>query len=526
MESQIQNVATDSIGGGITGKGAGGEVTPKQKLWLKRIKAEQKVHKDFRDRAEKVEEVFRRDKTDEDLYVPLYWQVVNIEHAGVYSNQPVPDVRPRNDPQDPLMRSIAQIISRGLAYCVDQPSFDDNMHRAVDDYLAMGMGIPRVKVDSIIETNTIDVPIFEDQMVETPPVDIGGGMMMEQMPMMQSVQVGTEQQEEETTKDQSIRWEYVPWSCFGYEPCNNWKHADWEYFRHKMTRQETIDRWGEPVAATSSDSEGNSRNESLSKKTVDIYEIWDKKNRQVLFLAEGENDILEIIDDPLELIAFFPNPCPMMMNLPSDELIPQSDYDYIEPYDVEINRLQIRRMALLDQLRATGAYDIGLPELGDMFENEDGEYTGIANLMQRLAAAGGADSIIYHLPLSEKAGVIQQLTEQIQFVRSQVDEVLGISDIVRGVTAASETATAQEIKGRWVGVRLTRKRECVQFTVRSMMRITAQLLVSHITPENLERMTQMQITDQMIGILNDADVGVLSDAVCEVLEKQGFMVHP
>jgi hypothetical protein len=88
-------------------------------------------------------------------------------------------------------------------------------------------------------------------------------------------------------------------------------------------------------------------------------------------------------------------------------------------------------------------------------------------------------------------------------VRGQVDEVLGISDIVRGVTAASETATAQEIKGRWVGVRLTRKRECVQYTIREMMRIMAQLLISHITPENLQRMTQMQITEEMMNIMQD-----------------------
>jgi len=501
MEENVQNVATDSIGGGITGK-TSGKQSSEQKTWLKRIKAEQKCHKDFRERAEKVEEIFRRDTGDEELYVPLYWQVVNIEHVGVYSNQPVPDVRPRNDPQNPVMRDVAQIISRGLSYCVDQPSFDENMHRAVDDYLAMGLGVPRVKVDSIIETNTIDVPIFEDQMVANPS-DPMGSMPQVFPPQMQSVQVGTEQQQEDTTKDQSIRWEYVPWSCFGYEPTNNWKHCDWEYFRHKMTQKQIIERWGEPVAASKGDDAGKQKTNSYLKKTYDIYEIWDKKNRQVLFLAEGEDEILETIDDPLELLGFFPNPCPMMMNLPSDELIPQSDYDYIEAYDVEINRLQMRRMGLLDQLRATGAYDAGLPELADMMENEDGEYTSVANLLPRLAAAGGKEALFYHLPLTEKAGVIQQLTEQIQFVRSQVDEVLGISDIVRGVTAASETATAQEIKGRWVGVRLTRKRETVQYTVREMMRITSQLLVSHITPENLQRMTQMEITDQTIQILND-----------------------
>ncbi len=532
MEENVQNVATDSIGAGITGQSPG-SAGKEQNLWVKRLKAEQKCHKDFRDRAEKVEEIFRRDCTDDELYVPLYWQVVAVEHSGVYSNQPVPDVRPRNDPQNPLMREIAAIIQKGLAYCVDQPSFDENMHRVVDDYLAMGLGVPRVKIESIIETTMVETPVFEDMMVETPPVDLGGGMTLPQAPTMQEVQVGTRMEEEKTTKDQTLNWEFVPWNCFGYEPCNNWKHCDWIYYRHPMTMDEIIDRWGRPIAATKG-AEGKGEDGKWKSKTYDIYEVWDKKNRKVLFIAFGEKEPMQVIQDPLELIGFYPSPTPMMMNLPSDELIPQADYDYIEAYDVEINRLQIRRMGLLEQLKATGAYDSGLPELSDMMENGDGEFTPVANLIQRVTAAGGADGAFFFLPLTEKAGVIQQLTEQIQFVRSQVDEVLGISDIVRGVTSASETATAQEIKGRWVGVRLTRKRETVQYTVREMMRITAQLLVSHITPENLERMTQMQISEQAIGILTDdimmefavdieSDSTVAKDEQAEMQTKQEML---
>jgi hypothetical protein len=489
MEENVQDNVADSIGAGITGKG--GSQSKLQKLWLKRLSKEEKCHKDFRDRSRKVEEVFRRNP-EEPLYVPLYWQVVAVEHSGVYSNQPVPDVRPRNEPNHPVMKDVARIIERGLNFCIDQPSFDETMHRSVDDYLAMGLGIPRVKVDSIINTNYHTVPVYKEVIVGFDAVG---------MPINQTQQVGEEIQEEETIGDQYVRWEYVPWDCFGWEPGNNWKATEWVYYRHCMTQDQIIERFGRPVSASRKDRE--SGDDSWRKKTFDIYEIWCKKKKEVIFLAKGENEPLEVIPDPMELVNFFPSPQAMMMNLPSDKLVPQADYDYIESYDVEINRLQERRMGLLEQLRAAGAVDQGLPELAEMFENEDGEYTQIQNLMGRLSQAGGPDNAIYHLPLQEKAVVLQQLTEQIQFIRAQVDEVLGISDIVRGVTAASETATAQEIKGRWVGVRLTRKRECVQYTVRDMLRITAQLLASHITPANLQRMTQMQITDQMVQILND-----------------------
>ena len=41
----------------------------------------------------------------------------------------------------------------------------------------------------------------------------------------------------------------------------------------------------------------------------------------------------------------------MMMNVESQELIPKPDYDYIEAYDMELNRLQERRMGLLEQIK-------------------------------------------------------------------------------------------------------------------------------------------------------------------------------
>ena len=75
-----------------------------QKKWLRRLSDEQTSHKKFRDRSTEVERVYRAELEDKP-YVPLYWQVCAVEHTGVYSNQPVPDVRPRNEERDPLKRS-------------------------------------------------------------------------------------------------------------------------------------------------------------------------------------------------------------------------------------------------------------------------------------------------------------------------------------------------------------------------------------------------------------------------------------
>jgi hypothetical protein len=459
-----------------------------QKVWLQRIKREEKTHDKFRENSRKVEKVFRGTVDDGTLYVPLYWSVVGVEHVGVYSNQPVPDVRPRNDPQNPTFRAIATCIRRGLSYCIDHPSFDASMHRSVDDFLAMGLGTLRIKVDSIMNKETSRAPIMGQIQTPAGPVE---------------AQVGSREVVNESMGDQTVRWEYVPWARFGWEPCNDWKHCNWIYFRHRMTALQIKKRFGRMVAASKDDKDRGNDPGQWKQQTWDIYEIWDKTKRQVVFLAKGESQPVQVIEDPLELIDFWPIPGMMNTNLPSEELIPKADYDYIKHYDAELNRLQERRMSILEQIKASGAYDKGLPELKGILELDDGEMMPIPNLLQRMAAAGGTDGFLWFQPITEKMEALRVITEQMMVVKGQVDEILGISDIVRGVTVASETATAQEIKGRWVGVRLTRKRETVIYTVKQMMRMMSQLLVSHITPQNLQRMTQMEITEEMMNIMQD-----------------------
>jgi hypothetical protein len=463
-------------------------VSQSQKVWLQRLSREEKTHEDFRDRSRDVEKIFRADLSEENLYVPMYWSVVGVEHVGVYSNQPVPDVRARNESQNPVYKSIATAIRRGLAYCIDHPSFDASMHRSIDDFLAMGLGTLRVKVDSIMSKTTTRVPIFGT--VQTP---MGP----------QEVEVGGREEVDEQIGDQTVRWEYVPWARFGWEPCNEWKHCSWIYFRHRMTMLQIKKRFGRTISASKDEKDRSGDPGSWKQQTYDIYEIWDKTKREVVFLAKGEDEPIEVREDPLELIDFWPIPEAMMTNLPSEELIPQADYDYIEHYDRELNRLQERRMSLLEQIKAAGAYDSGIEELKGILELEDGQMLPITNMQQRFAAAGGAEGFMWFLPIQEKVQALMTITEQMMVIKGQVDEILGISDIVRGVTAASETATAQEIKGRWVGVRLTRKRETVIYTVKQMMRMMAQLLVSHITPDNLQRMTQLPITQEMMDVMQD-----------------------
>jgi hypothetical protein len=462
-----------------------------QKLWLRRIKNEERDHKDFRDRGKEISDVYEDDIGGKQLYVPLLWSVVQVEHSGIYSSQPVPDIRPNNDDNNPIFEDAAQVLDRGIGYYADQQSFDACMHRAVDDFLVRGLGIPRLKVESEIVEQ------------EGAPVMTPGPPIMTPMGPQPGPPVPQPGEMEKAVGNQSMRWSYTPWNRFGWEPCNSWDDCDFIYFRHPMTQAQCKKRFGQTVKGSKNDGvTSHSKEEDKIPPTVDIYEVWDRDQRKVLFLAKGESKPLEVNDDPLGLTDFYPCPPPMMSNIAADELVPQADYDFIEPYDVELNKLQGRRMALLDQLKASGVYDEGLPELSDILELDDGQMKPIPNLLSRLQGHG-FDNSMFFLPLEEKIRVIDQLTQQIAFVKAQVDEILGISDIVRGVSNAKEGVGTQELKGRWVGIRLSRKRDVVQFTIREMFRLMAQVLANIYTDENLTRLTQLEINEQVTGLLRN-----------------------
>lgn len=491
MNENVQSVDSFTSGAeSADDENANHDARKLQAIWLKRIKAEEKAHDDFRKRGREVDEVFNDDlPSDDELFVPLLWSVVQVEHSGIYSSQPVPDVRPANDEKNPIFKKASDVLERGIAHFVDDQSFDDNMHRTIDDFLAPGLGVIRVKLDSEI----VDVPVK----IPDPPPHIEAQMDDEDRAALEQARMQTEKD----IGNQSISWEYVSWDRFGWEPCNSWRVCDWIYFRHRMTQEQIKARFGRTVKA-SKDLRDQGDVNSWKKKTFDIYEVWDKKHRRQLFIAKNEAEPLETNRDPLGLANFWPIPLPMMTNIPSSELVPKADYDYIEAYDVELNRLQERRMALIEQIKAVGGHDQGMPELADIYELEDGQSEPIPNLAQR-TQGGGVDSVMFQLPLEEKVIVLAKLTEQIQFVKAQVDEILGIADIVRGVSNAKEGVGTQELKGRWVGIRLSRKRDLVAYTVREMFRIMGQLLSTHFTDENLTRLTQMEIDQEVLQLLRN-----------------------
>jgi hypothetical protein len=72
-------------------------------------------------------------------------------------------------------------------------------------------------------------------------------------------------------------------------------------------------------------------------------------------------------------------------------------------------------------------------------------------------------------------------------------EITGISDIMRGSSAASETATAQQIKATMGSVRVRDMQQDIQRWVRDTLRIMSELMAEHFEAQVLMDMTGIKL---------------------------------
>jgi hypothetical protein len=110
-----------------------------------------------------------------------------------------------------------------------------------------------------------------------------------------------------------------------------------------------------------------------------------------------------------------------------------------------------------------------------------------------LSQTGGFDKHIWMLPIERLIVVAQELYKAREAIKQVIYELTGISDIIRGSSVASETATAQDLKAKWGTVRLRRMQKIVADYARDLFRMTVDCSADHVPPEKWKEITQMDI---------------------------------
>ena len=438
--------------------------------------------------ADKREEVWRKKAIDiYKLYTPdnpalhsfnILWTNTETLRQSVYNSLPQPDARRRYQDEDPLGKAVGEVMTRALEFAQDTYDFDNLLKQDVLAMLLSGRAISRVKYIPDIRT-------------------VGGET--------ESTESEVDSQESEAYEE--IAWEQVicervQWDDFRILcAAKTWDEVSAIGFRHRLTREDCVEKFGKeigkaiPLDAVNDEDVKKSKEVSDLFKTAEIWEIWDKDDKQVIFICKTYDKPCKIQDDPLQLQGFFPIPRPLYAIENDQTLIPACLYTQYEEQAKELNKISARINKLVNQLKVRGIYDATLTEIDSLTKANDGELISAQNVTA-LLERGGLEKAIWMMPIETIAVVVKALYEQRDAAKQVIYEITGISDIMRSASDPNETFGAQKIKTQWGTQRLQRLQREVQRYIRDLIRLKAEIIAEKFQPETLEKMTLVQLPHQ------------------------------
>lgn len=475
------------------------KVDPKVQYWLKELDAARKRVKEYRKIASRIVKLYEGGKADESPFNILYSNTETLAPA-LYNNLPRPVVQRRFKDDDPIGKVASDVARRSLEFLIDNElgtytPFDDLMAQAVLEALVPGQGITRFKYDASI----VELPEPENP-TEGAEDDTGEGDV-------EAVAGEIHPEPAEQVEYETVCGESVPWDRFLHGYAKQWKDVPWIAFEHFMTREELVKNFGEEighriplnVSGKESSSESDYGDDDDSKlhdaegvTLAHVFEIWDKETKMVRFLAPSyPAGFVKSVEDPLELSGFFPMPQPLMLFPKISSLVPVPLYTMYEEQAKELNRVTVRINKIVQALKVRGFYDSTLEGLDKVLSADDNVLIPAENVAA-MQQGQTLEKAIWLMPLEKLVAVLQQLYVQRQQVKQVIYEITGISDILRGASVASETATAQNIKNQWGTLRLRKMQKQVARYARDCLRIMAEIAMTKFSQQTISQMTGLQ----------------------------------
>ena len=449
------------------------------KRWMLELKQAARDEQDWRKQVERIEKRYRGDdrvridSQNNRNEFNILWSNTETLSPALYNSTPSPDVRRRFRDKDPIGKAAAELLERSLDYSIDAYDFDDLMQDCIHDMLITGRAVARVRYMPSIKT----------------------------LPMS-----GVDGQEQEGSYEsleyEQVICDLVPWQDFRHGPGKRWRDVTWVAFRSRLDRVELKEKFGKLGAQIELEDCDTGDDKSMDDQERDVFkrapvwEIWDKEERKIIFIADSYKEApLKVEDDPLGLDGFFPIARPMYSVRSTKSLIPVPEYTLYEDQAKELDRISGRINKLVNVMKMRGIYDSTLSDMKRIFD--EGENVLIpAENVTALLERGGLEKAIWFMPIEMVSKVLVGLYQARQECKQVIYEITGISDILRGSSNPNETATAQGIKNQWGALRLQRRQAEVQRFARDLLRLKAEIIAEKFQPETVMDMANLKFPSQ------------------------------
>lgn len=432
--------------------------TGESKRWLAMIEDAEHALKDWQAKADSVDKLYANMNAlaaiGRDRQFQMFWANVQVLGPSIYSRPPVPVVVPRFKDRKPVPRAASELLERSVTVGFELEDIDGIMRLVRDDLTIVARGCAWVRYES-----------------------------------------------NEDGKGQRVCIDFADRKDFLHPMTRTWKEVPWVAKRSWLTEDEMEERFkktsGDAYKNAAYEERKDSEDKRDSELKAGVWELWHKEENKVVWVTQGVEETLDEGEPHLSLEDFFPCPRPAYSTVQRRSLIPVPDMLFYKDQLEEINELTARIGALGDALKVRGFYPAGAGEIGDAIETaiksqvDNQVLIPISNWA--MVGSGGVKDMIVWLPIDQIATTIVQCVELRKQLIADVYEITGLSDIMRGATEASETATAQQLKSQYGSVRIKdRQNELARFA-RDLVRIAAEIMAENFTSKTMLEMSQLDI---------------------------------
>lgn len=492
--------------------------------WLSELKLAKKEDEKWVERSKKIVKRYRDDRqgwTDNNKRYNILWSNIQTMLPALYGKTPRADVQRRYKDQDPVGRTAAQILERCLQYEIDHyGDFDASIKNAVLDRLLPGRGVVWVR----FETKDMEEAY-------APP---------EQEEGEEAPEVSDSQPEISNAQYECTPVDYVFWQDFRCSPARTWDEVTWVARRVYMTKKDGVARFGEdfnevplthePIGLDELKNQNIEQSDMGDLKKAQVWEVWVKPTKEVIWVAEGYSKVLDEKEDPYGLDSFWPCPRPLFATQTTDTLVPVPDFSMYQDQAEEMDKLTNRIAMLVEAVKVVGVYDASQKGVERMLSEGVNNTLIPVDTWAAFSEKGGINGVVDFLPLDMVLQALNECYNSREAAKQVIYEITGLSDIIRGASVASETATAQQIKSQYASLRLKRLQTDVAQFASEVLRMKAQLMADLYSPQNLIEMSGImgtqdgQFAEQAIQLLKTEPsrsfrIEVASDSLVEMDEQ-------
>jgi hypothetical protein len=410
----------------------------------------------------------------------LLYANIEVLKPTIYARPPVPVCKTRFSDRKPINRTASEVIERCLMVSFDAERIHDTMLHIRDDVTLFGRGVMWLRYKT-------------------------EGGMAEMVPNSKQDDQGADEDDEDEAEEgygegaddffEYVCYDHVNRQDFLHEPVRTWSEVGWVARRSWLTREQGMRRFGDSWREIQYvEAENDTAEEYKVEKKAEVWELWHKGQETVVWVHKGSKELLDRRDPWLSLDGFYPCPKPAYSVCEPESLIPVPDYLFYRDQLEEVNTLTGRISALSDALRMKGFYSAGGEDIGTALEKafQSQDDNAVMIPVPTVAALGqGMQNAILFMPLMEIANTVSALVTLRKQLIEDIYQISGISDIMRGETKASETATAQNIKAQFGSVRVRSRQEEMVRVADDAMKIAGEIIAENFQPQTIMQMCQL-----------------------------------